>query len=202
MTSHNNTYATVWNWDRKIFSYTYSHIVLQPEGPDQWWTHYFKQRVLICDEPTSSSRGTWSVMSPLLQAEGPDLWWAHYFKPMDLICDEPTTSSRGTWSCSDERTLSILLVWKNFIHCHILLNLLLVHVLYYRSNFQKHELYVILKDSSLHSTMHLYQWEHGEVHGTCWPDHVLTTTKSKAYMVCMLASFISEPSVPFVVGVT
>ena len=48
--------------------------------------------------------------------------------------------------------------------------------------------------------MHLYQWEHGEVHGTCWPDYVLTTTK--AYVVCMLARLISEPSMPFVVEVT
>ena len=62
---------SVWNWDRKISSYTYSHIVLQAESPDHdlWWAHYFKQRILICDEPTTSSRGTWSCMH----------WWAHSF---------------------------------------------------------------------------------------------------------------------------
>ena len=53
-------------------THTLIHTALQEVGPDLWWAHYFKQRVLICDEPTTSSRGSWSVMSPLLQAGGPD----------------------------------------------------------------------------------------------------------------------------------
>ena len=56
-------------------------------------------------------------------------------------------------ACTDERTLSYCLFLG---HCtQFLLILMLMHVLYCT-------LTVVRKDSSLHS-MHLYQWEHGEV---------------------------------------
>ena len=103
----------------------------------------------------SSSRRCWSVMNPLLQAEVPDQWWVHALFQC-CWCVE-----RFCTQYFVEFAVSAWLVCTLFTFEFLIWT-------------------VVLKDSS---SMHLYQWDRGEVlicykrDGTRQLDYVLTTTK-------------------------